>query len=1026
LKPPSVDVPSVGFRSVEAQSVDCVVFSRDRAMQLDAFLRSMRRHVGSLYRSVSVLYRATSSAFAAAYGELMTAYRDVAWKEESVFAEDLRALLTEGRWTVFHTDDDVFFRSLEPPGLRADEVCYSLRLGLNVEYSYTLDLAERLEGVSEEGSRISWDWRAQAPGSFSYPLAVNGHIFRTADVAVWLDALTYRNPNELEAALQWFNSRIPPRMAAARHSSVVNIPANVVNDTFENRSAGEHSVEELNDRFLAGERIDLRRMDFSNVGSAHVEVPFAFAPLRELAFDVAAPAVPRTKRRALRRDATHWETVAGYVAERARELEEERRWFAEQREAWEKAAREQAAVIDELREMLELKSDDVSEAAPEDVATEESGEHSPLVTIIVDLTDAGPDVDGPLKATADSLMRQTLAAWELVLVGGPSSLRLGTGQAKQLPAASRARALEAAIVDAGDFVVFLDPGETLPATALEKWSWLLALYPEHAAVTLDRSRPTAPVMLRKPDVLNAGADAARATGEARAVSIELSTGAVELPGNAPSDVSAVPNAWLEESWPFANRFAFRGRRHLLLLTPWLRVGGADKVTLDLLDQMAERGWTASIATTIPAEHNWLPLYASRTPDVFPLNQFLRLVDYPRFLTYLIESRQPDVVLLSNSELAYRLLPYLRSRSPRTTFVDFCHSEAEHWNEGGYPRFSVEYHSQLDLTITASSHLRTWLIDRGALPERVAVSYANVDSRQIRPDSSVRAQVRRELGIAEDEPVILFAGRVADDKQPAVLAETLNLLARRGSRFTGVIAGGGPDLTWLGGYLRARGLHRRVRLLGEVSHAQMIRAMQAADLLFLPSRWEGIALTLYEAMACGIPVVAAAVGGQAELVTPDCGILIERSTIQEEAIRYADALGALIADRGRLAVMGVNARERITTHFDLARMGARMEELFDLAIELHKTNPRAPVPPPIARAVATEAIELTRLTLLMDRLWVQRDERVAEAGGLRGMAGRLYLWLRSAGGPVYRYGLARGWIWLPRVRDQLRRALLRTP
>jgi glycosyltransferase involved in cell wall biosynthesis len=445
-----------------------------------------------------------------------------------------------------------------------------------------------------------------------------------------------------------------------------------------------------------------------------------------------------------------------------------------------------------------------------------------------------------------------------------------------------------------------------------------------------------------------------------------------------------------------------------------------------LDQLAHRGWTATVATTISAEHEWLPLYVQRTPEIFPLHHFLRLVDYPRFLTYLIESRRPDVVLLSNSELAYRLLPYLRSRSPATTFIDFCHSEAAHWNEGGYPRFSVEYHSQLDFTITASAHLRSWLIERGAEPDRVEVSYANVDADRLAPDPAGRTRMRRELAIPEDDPVVLFAGRVSDDKQPTVLAETLSLLARKGRGFTAVVAGGGPELPWLEGYVRARGLRRRVRLLGEVSHERMVAVMQAADVLFLPSRSEGIALTLYEAMACGVPVVAADVGGQSELVTPTCGILIGRSTATEEAARYAEALDGLIGDRGRLATMGKNARERITAQFDLPRMGARMEELFDAAIELHDTKPRSAAPAGLARALATEAVELTRMAALTDWLWVQRQLRGVRVGGSKGRGGRVYLWLRGIGGPLYRYGVARGWTWLPSMRDRLRRALLGTP
>jgi glycosyltransferase involved in cell wall biosynthesis len=1009
---------------VKPESIDCIVFSRDRAMQLHAFLRSLRQYVGPLYGRVSVLYRASSPAFAEGYAELVPSQRDVLWREESLFAEDVRALLTDCRWTVFHTDDDVFFREPDLPNLLDDEVCYSFRLGLNIDYSYPLDVPEQLEGAHVDGERVSWDWRGQRPGSFSYPLAVNGHVFRTPDVAIWLDALDYRNPNELEAALQWFNAKIPSRMAASRKSSVVSIPANVVNETFENRSGSEHSAKELNDRFLAGERIALSKMDFANVNSAHMEIPFAFSPLTDVIDDSVARVATESKRRSYPRSALHWETVARNVAERARALEEERAWFAEQRAAWERAARDQETVIEELREMLpESPAADEPGSAAAPPWDEADGE--PLVTALVDLTDGGPDGATALDATVDSLANQSLTRWELVLVGGPVRDQLGP-RARQLRAASRAGALEAAAASAADFVLLLEAGETLPATTLEKWTWLLSLHPEYRAVTLDRASDGAPIMLRKTDVVSAGVDAARATGEAHAVSIELASGAPEQPGNALSEASAVANAWLDESWPFTNRFVPSGRRHLLLIGPWLRVGGADKVNLDLLDQLADRGWTATVATTISAQHEWLPLYAKRTPDVFPLHHFLCLVDYPRFLTYLIESRRPDVVLLSNSELGYRLLPYLRTRSPATTFIDFCHSEAAHWNEGGYPRFSVEYHSQLDFTITVSAHLRSWLIERGADPERVEVSYANVDADRLAPDAASRTRVRHELAIPEDDAVLLFAGRISDDKQPAVLAETLSLLQRRGCRFTAVVAGGGPELPWLEGHIRARDLRRRVRLLNEVTHERIVALMQSADVLFLPSRSEGIALTLYEAMACGVAVVAADVGGQSELVTPDCGILIGRSTVTEEAARYAEALDGLINDPGRLVTMGKNARERITAEFGLPRMGARMEELFDVAIDLHETKPRVAAPPGLARALATEAVELTRMAALTEWLWVQRHLRGAPVGGLKGIGGRVYHWLRGIGGPVYRYGVARGWMWLPSMRDRIRRALLGTP
>lgn len=56
----------------------------------------------------------------------------------------------------------------------------------------------------------------------------------------------------------------------------MSIPANLVNETYANRHGGLHEVRALNDRFLAGERIDLAAMRFEGIDACHVEVPYMF------------------------------------------------------------------------------------------------------------------------------------------------------------------------------------------------------------------------------------------------------------------------------------------------------------------------------------------------------------------------------------------------------------------------------------------------------------------------------------------------------------------------------------------------------------------------------------------------------------------------------------------------------------------------------------------------------------------------------------------------------------------------------
>jgi glycosyltransferase involved in cell wall biosynthesis len=412
----------------------------------------------------------------------------------------------------------------------------------------------------------------------------------------------------------------------------------------------------------------------------------------------------------------------------------------------------------------------------------------------------------------------------------------------------------------------------------------------------------------------------------------------------------------------------------LLIVPWLTLGGADKFNLDLVARLTTAGWEITIATTLTGDHAWLPEFQRHTPDVFVLSHFLRLPDYPRFLRYLIQSRDVDAVLVSHSELGYGLLPYLRAHAPDVAFLDYCHIEEEYWKSGGYPRLAVEFQSALDLNVVASMHLRNWMVGRGAAAERIEVCHINVDADYWQPDQQARARVRADLNVGLDAPVVLFAGRLAPQKQPRVLAETARRLCREQADLVVLVAGDGPDLSWLRGFVDAHRLEAQVRLLGAVGPNRVRELLSAADIFFLPSQWEGIALSLYEALACAVPVVAADVGGQRELVTPDCGVLIARSDEAREVDEYSRVLKALLADPSHCRSMGERGRSRIVDRFRIEQMVEGMERAISTARGLASSRPRPQVPLDVGRRVAFLSVESVRLFQLADHLWIQHYGR----------------------------------------------------
>ena len=138
------------------------------------------------------------------------------------------------------------------------------------------------------------------------------------------------------------------------------------------------------------------------------------------------------------------------------------------------------------------------------------------------------------------------------------------------------------------------------------------------------------------------------------------------------------------------------------------------------------------------------------------------------------------------------------------------------------------------------------------PERISVCYTNVDVEDLRPDAGAPPFVRQDLGPRSQRcRSSCMPARICSQKQPDVFAATILRLHERGLKFAALVAGSGPDSEWLRSFVIEHGLHDRVRLLGEVPPEQVKALMQASDIFFLPSAREGIALSIYEAMACGL-------------------------------------------------------------------------------------------------------------------------------------------------------------------------------
>jgi D-inositol-3-phosphate glycosyltransferase len=213
----------------------------------------------------------------------------------------------------------------------------------------------------------------------------------------------------------------------------------------------------------------------------------------------------------------------------------------------------------------------------------------------------------------------------------------------------------------------------------------------------------------------------------------------------------------------------------------------------------------------------------------------------------------------------------------------------------------------------------------ANPERLCVSPPGIDHEVFFPGS--RAESRAALGLDGGGPLVLFVGRLQPLKGPDVALAAFAQLAADLPTARLLFVGGpsGPQGEAEAARLRveAAGLGGRVLFRSPVPHRDLPAYYRAADILVVPSRSESFGLVAAEAQACGLPVVAAAVGGLAHAVADGVsGILVDGW----DPADWAAALRRVVTDPALAFRLSAGAREQ-AERFSWPATADRLLELY---------------------------------------------------------------------------------------------------
>ena len=353
------------------------------------------------------------------------------------------------------------------------------------------------------------------------------------------------------------------------------------------------------------------------------------------------------------------------------------------------------------------------------------------------------------------------------------------------------------------------------------------------------------------------------------------------------------------------------------LVPSLDVGGAERMAALLARGLHDLGQTVTVVSLFASTGSWIEA------DLRAAGVEVRFLDKrpgldPRMILALarvLRALHPDVVHTHLHTLKYAWPASLAAGRPAV--VHTVHNLAEH---------EVERVSR----VVHGAAFRAGVVPvaiGGAVARSLEAEYGRPVPQRIpngipvaafRPAAGARAAVRAELGLGDDDPVWLTAGRLNPQKNHAILLEAF---ARVGGAATLLIAGEGELRDALHAQAAGLGVGERVRFLGV--RGDLPRVYAAADAFVLASSWEGNPLVVMEAMAAGLPIVATAVGCVPELVPAEAGALVPPG----DAAALAAALTALLADPAAARRQGAAAAALAVARFDAAVMARAYFRLF---------------------------------------------------------------------------------------------------
>lgn len=373
---------------------------------------------------------------------------------------------------------------------------------------------------------------------------------------------------------------------------------------------------------------------------------------------------------------------------------------------------------------------------------------------------------------------------------------------------------------------------------------------------------------------------------------------------------------------------------ILFIIPWAVTGGADFFNLDLIKRLDKEKYEVTLLMTTPSENPIRQQFEEVCSTVYDMSTFLERSDYLNFADYIMESRNIDLVFVSNTPYGYYMIPYLKRKYPTVPFIDYIHSVDLRDPRESFGRCSMDVDSYLTKTYCCNNFTKNQL-EKDYHRTNVETLYIGTDADKFNPKNYDKYEMRKKYHIPQDKIVISFIARLSEEKRPEMFIEIGKRLLQNNPNLFFVIAGDG----YLYNPVSSK-IDENFTMLGMVTSEDTVEVYTLSDMTLNCSSLEGLALTSYESLAMGVPVVSTDVGGQTELIDDTVGGIVHyhKDATEEE---YEEEINNYVKETERvienLDKIKSNCRKKILDDFTLNIMANKFDKIFTESIKKEKNK-----------------------------------------------------------------------------------------